>query len=178
MKDHRQMKFPCALWTCSMIARMIAERFGASLSRWSVMRLLNQLGLSPQRPLWRAQQQDPAMVAQWVHLEYPKIRALAKQMKAEIYFGDEAGVRTDHHAGTTLGRRGQTPVVSSTWARFGLSIVDMGSYEYQSNIPTPTPTPTPSPSPTPDELMLLISGIIIPPTSTPEPTSHCVNTTK
>jgi transposase len=40
-----------------------------------------------------------------------------------IFFGDEAGVRSDHHAGTTWGVRGKTPVVSSTGARFSLNLI-------------------------------------------------------
>lgn len=122
MKDPRQLKFPFALWTCEMIATAIEQRFGVKLSRWSVMRLLDQLGLSAQRPMWRAYQQDPAAVERWVREEYPKIQALAKRERAEIYFGDEAGVRSDHHAGTTWGVRGRTPVVSSTGARFGMNL--------------------------------------------------------
>ena len=44
-------------------------------------------------------------------------------MKAEIFFGDEAGVRSDHHAGTTWAAQGMTPVVGSTGARFGLNMI-------------------------------------------------------
>lgn len=91
------------------------------LRRWSLLRLLNQLGLSSHWPLWRAYQQDPAMVSQWVHLQYPKIFAVARKMKAEINSGNEAYVRTDHHARTTCARSGQTPVVSSTVGRFVLN---------------------------------------------------------
>jgi len=40
-----------------------------------------------------------------------------------IWFADEAGVRSDAHAGTTWGRRGKTPIVSTTGARFGLNII-------------------------------------------------------
>jgi transposase len=122
MKDPRQLKFPFALWTCAMIAALIERRFGVKLSRWSVMRLLTQLGLSAQRPMWRAYQQDPAAVERWLKQEYPKIRRLAKRENAEIYFGDEAGVRSDFHAGTTWGVRGRTPVVSTTGARFGMNL--------------------------------------------------------
>jgi len=123
MKNPKQLKFEFALWTCSMVATVIEERFKVRLSRWSVMRLLRQLGLSPQRPMWRAYQQDPVAVERWVSKEYPQIQALAKKRKADIYFGDEAGVRSDHHAGTTWGIRGKTPVVSSTGARFGMNLI-------------------------------------------------------
>jgi len=46
-------------------------------------RLLNQLGLSAQRPLWRAYQQDSATVERWFREEFPQIRALAKAQKAD-----------------------------------------------------------------------------------------------
>ena len=55
--------------------------------------------------------------------EYPRIRALARRHKALIFFGDEAGVRSDHHAGTTWAIKGKTPIVSSTGARFGLNLI-------------------------------------------------------
>jgi len=44
-------------------------------------------------------------------------------MNAVIFFGDEAGVRPDHHAGTARAPKGKTPVVSSTGSRFGLNLM-------------------------------------------------------
>ncbi len=123
MKNPLQMQFPFALWTASMVVDLIKRLFGVSLSRTSVSRLLKQMGLSAQRPLWRAYQQDPEAVEKWMREEFPKLKALARKMKAEIYFGDEAGVRSDFHSGTTWGIKGKTPVVSSTGARFGLNLI-------------------------------------------------------
>jgi transposase len=123
MKDPRQMKFPFALWTSLMVAELIRRQFGIRLSKASVCRLLNQLGLSPQKPLWRAFQKDPERVEKWVKEEYPKIRALAREHRADIFFGDEAGVRSDAHSGKTWAARGKTPVVSTTGARFGCNMI-------------------------------------------------------
>jgi transposase len=106
-----------------MVGTLLERRFGIRLSRASVCRLLNQLGLSAQRPLWRAYQQNPAIVECWLRVEFPRLRALAKAQNAEIWFGDEAGVRSDAHAGTTWAPRGQTPIVSTTGARFGLNLI-------------------------------------------------------
>ena len=74
-----QWKFPFALWTLKLVAELIHRRFGIRLSRWSVARLLRQLGLSPQRPLWWAQQQDAAAVARWKAEVFPQIRRRARE---------------------------------------------------------------------------------------------------
>jgi len=123
MKSPLQLKFPFALWTSGMIGQLIHERYGIRLSRSSVCRLLGQMGLSAQRPLWRAYQQNPEVIQKWIDEEYPKIRRQARKVGAEIYFGDEAGVRSDFHRGTTWGKRGQSPIVSSTGARFSLNMI-------------------------------------------------------
>ena len=123
LKSPLQFQFKFALWTSRMVRELIWKKFGVKLSKASVCRLLGQLGLSPQRPLWRAYQQRPEDVERWMKEEYPHIKALAKRHKAQIFFGDEAGIRSDHHAGTTWGKKGMTPVVSATGARFGLNLI-------------------------------------------------------
>jgi transposase len=123
LKNPLQLKFTYALWTAKMIGQLIYERFKVKLSKASVCRLLSQLGLTPQRPVWRAYQQKPEEVQRWLQEEYPRIRRMARRLKAQIFFGDEAGVRSDHHAGTTWSAKGKTPVVSTTGARFSLNIL-------------------------------------------------------
>lgn len=123
LKNPLQLKFTFALWTAKMIGELIFRRFGIKMSKSSVCRLMAQLGLTPQRPVWRAYQQRPEEVRKWLQEEYPRIRRLAQRNKAQIFFGDEAGVRSDHHAGTTWAVKGKTPVVSSTGARFGLNLI-------------------------------------------------------
>jgi len=122
-RDPRQYKFKFALWTSLMVKDVILRKFGVRLSKSSVCRLLNQLGLSAQRPLWRAYQQDPQKVEQWLTSEFPKIKREALKHEADIWFGDEAGVRSDAYAGTTWAPRGRTPIVSTTGARFGVNLI-------------------------------------------------------
>src|SRR3954470_23269728 len=112
--DPRQLEFGFALWTRDMVRTLIRREFKVSLSAVSVGRLLRTLGLSPQRPLWRAWQADPDAVQRWRDEEFPAIRAQAKADGATIYFGDEAGIRSDYHAGTTCAPVGQTPLVKGT----------------------------------------------------------------
>jgi transposase len=122
-KDPRQLKFVFALWTRSIIAEMIKRKFGIKLSKISVGRLLHQLGFSCQKPLFRAYQRDSALVKQWKDQVFPQIQKRAKKEGAVIYFQDESGVRSDFHSGTTWALKGQTPVVESTGARFGLNMM-------------------------------------------------------
>jgi transposase len=122
-QDPRQMQFEFALWTREMVRDVIRREFGVALSVVSVGRLLRKLGMSPQRPLHRAYQQNPEAVERWKSEEYPAIRAAAEAEGATIYFADEAGVRSDYHAGTTWSPVGQTPVVKNTGARFSVNMI-------------------------------------------------------
>jgi len=70
-----------------MIRVLLREQFQLRLSLASVGRLLKQLGLTCQRPLFRAMEQDPKRVRQWLEQEYPAIREQARLAGAEIYFG-------------------------------------------------------------------------------------------
>jgi transposase len=122
-KNPLQLGFTFALWTRAMIRALIVKHCGVRLSLVSVGRLLAQLGLSCQKPLWRAYQQDGSRVEQWLKQEYPRIRALAKQEKAEIFFEDESGVRSDFHSGSTWAVKGETPIVRVTGQRFSLNMI-------------------------------------------------------
>lgn len=118
-----QYKFAFELWTRQMIADLIAEKFGIKLSKTSVGRLLDQLGLKAQRLLWRAYQQSPQAVENWLTEEFPAIKRDAARCKGEIDFDDEAGIRSDYHSGITWAPRGKTPVVRTTGVRFGFNMI-------------------------------------------------------
>ena len=122
-KNPLQLRFEFALWTRSMIRELIREQFGVRLSEVSVGRMLRKLGLSPQRPLRRAYERDPELVETWRKKQFPEIRRLAKKERATLYFSDEAGVRSDFHAGTTWALKGQTPIVPATGQRFGMNLI-------------------------------------------------------
>jgi transposase len=122
-RDPRQLSFAFALWTREMVRQVIRREFGVALSVVSVGRLLRTMGLSPQRPLYRASQQNPEAVRSWREEAFPAIRAAAKAEAATIYFADEAGVRSDYHAGTTWAPVGRTPVVRATGARFAINML-------------------------------------------------------
>lgn len=118
-----QLKLPFCLWTREAVAALISRRFGINLSVSTVGRYLKQWGFTPQKPVRRAYEQRPAEVRRWLRKEYPRIRAQAKRAGAEIYWSDEMGLRSDHTAGRSYGRRGQTPIIPATGHRFGCNII-------------------------------------------------------
>ena len=122
-KNPGQLSFNFALWTRDLVRQLIAREFKVAMSASAVGRMLHRMGLSPQRPLWRAWQADPDKVAAWQASEYPAIAKAAKKAGATVYFADEAGIRSDHHAGTTWAAIGKTPVVKTTGARFSLNMI-------------------------------------------------------
>ncbi len=122
-KSPLQLKFEYALWTRAMIRQVILKQFDVRLSEVSVGRLMRRLGFSPQRPLYRAWQQDPALVEHWREKAFPKIARRAKREGALIFFADESGIRSDYHAGTSWAPVGKTPIVDTTGARFSLNML-------------------------------------------------------
>lgn len=118
-----QLKFPFALWTRDAVAELIQRKFGVELSIWTVGRYLRRWGMSPQKPIRRAYERNPIAVEEWLHREYPAIRYRARKENAEIHWCDEMGVRSDHQAGRTWGKKGQTPVVEGTGKRFRCNMI-------------------------------------------------------
>ena len=118
-----QLKFEFALWTRAMVRDLIQRRYGVTLSLGSVGRLLQSMGLTPQRPVRRATEQVATQVQEWLTVTYPAIQAQARATGAQIFFADESAVKSQGHAGTTWAPKGRTPVVPATGKRFGLNLV-------------------------------------------------------
>ena len=123
MGDPRQHQFEFCLWTLGIIRSLLKKRHGIELSKSAVSRLLRHLGLSPQRPIYRCYKQDPKQIEKYLNKTFPELVKIAKKRGAEIYFVDEAAVRSDSHRGTTWGKLGQTPVVADGGGRFGLKLI-------------------------------------------------------
>jgi transposase len=118
-----QLKMPFALWTREAVQELLVRRYDLHVSVWTVGRYLKKWGFTPQKPLRRAYEQDPESVRRWLKEEYPAIRRQADQESAEIHWGDEMGLRSDHQGGRSYGRRGQTPVILGTGKRFGCNLI-------------------------------------------------------
>src|SRR5439155_16537233 len=90
-RDPRQYGLDFGLWTRTVVAELIEKKFGVELGVTAVGELLAKLGLTPQKPLQRAYQRDPAAIEKWQRETYPAIARQAKAQGAEIFFWDESG---------------------------------------------------------------------------------------
>lgn len=125
LRDRRpdRLKLPFYLWTRAAVGRLIERQVGIRMSVWTVGRYLAAWGFTPQKPIRRAFERDPEAVKRWLKESYPAIRRRAKREKAEIYWGDEMGLRSDRAAGRSFSPRGETPVIPGTGQRFGCNMI-------------------------------------------------------
>lgn len=123
LKNPLQLKFEYALWTIDMIVELIDRKFSVNYSKVQVGRLMKKLGLSRQRPLERAIQQDPKKVEAWLTKQYPSIKREAKKEKREIYFSDEAGFHATAQYGTTWAPKGETPIIKTSGKREKVNVI-------------------------------------------------------
>src|SRR3954465_11974353 len=107
--DPRNHGFAVALWTREVVRQLITARFGVDLTVASVGRPLPALGFSAQRPLYRAEQADPAAVARWKQTEYPAIAAAARAAGGTVFLVDEAGGSSDIHGRPPRGSARTSP---------------------------------------------------------------------
>jgi len=118
-----QVKLPFVLWTRQAVATLVQERFGVRVSLMTIGRWLKRWGFTPQKPVRPAWEQNPKEVEHWLKTRYPKVRREAKAEGAQIHWGDEMGLRSDHQAGTTYGRKGRTPVIPGTGQRWRCNMI-------------------------------------------------------
>jgi transposase len=121
--DPRQQQLPFCLWTLNIVRTLLKKQWNLSLSKSAVCRLLQHLGLSPQRPIYRSYKRSPTEMETYLQTTFPALKKKAKVCGSEIYFVDESSIRSDHHSGTTWGLVGETPVVEDSGDRFGIKLI-------------------------------------------------------
>lgn len=122
-KNPDQLQLPGFLWTRALVCDLIETRFQIRIAEKTAGRYLRAWGFSPQKPVRRAYEQSDAKVRAWLENVYPAIQKAAKRDGAEILWGDEMGLRSDHTTGTSWSPVGQTPVVKGTGQRFKTNMI-------------------------------------------------------
>ena len=75
--DSRELQLELALWTRELVADLIHRKFETKLSLVTISRMLHQMRVTPQRPVYRAWQAGPEAVEAWMTTTYSGIVAAA-----------------------------------------------------------------------------------------------------
>src|SRR5437867_2502369 len=78
------LNLPFGLWTCRTVQMLIEQQFNIQLCERQVGRYLKEWGFSPQKPIYKAYEQDDKEVEEWLEREYPRIKRKAKREGAVI----------------------------------------------------------------------------------------------
>ena len=113
MREHfpDQLEIDSALWTRLAVQSLIKQVSGVLLPIRTVGEYLKRWGFTPQKPLKRADEQDPKVVEAWLKCEYPMIEQRSKQENAEIAWKDESGLRSNAQVGRGYAPVGETPEI-------------------------------------------------------------------
>ncbi|WP_432990705.1 winged helix-turn-helix domain-containing protein [Dactylosporangium sp. CA-233914] len=118
-----QVALPGLVWTRPQVRQLVRDWFGIGLSLVTIGKYLRSWGLSPQKPVRTAYEQNPDAVAQWLEADYPAIAARARKGGGVVLWLDQTGLRSDAAVGTTWAPVGQTPMVPKTGRRFGINVM-------------------------------------------------------
>ena len=122
-KTPDQLKMPFVLWERVSVRDLIQNKFGVLLSLRTVGNYLSRWGMTPQKPVKQAVEQNPKAVNQWLEEEYPKIKERAKQEGAEIFWSDETGVQNTDNIGRSYSLKGKTPVIKKTGKKVRVNMI-------------------------------------------------------
>ncbi len=118
-----QLKLDFALWNRVAVQQLILQKYHFQMPIRTVGEYLKRWGFTPQKPAKFAMERKPEKVRQWLMETYPQITERAKHEGAEIYWGDETGLRASDVRGRGFAPKGKTPIVNATAAYENLSMV-------------------------------------------------------
>ncbi|NEQ25172.1 MAG: IS630 family transposase [Microcoleus sp. SIO2G3] len=123
MQEHfpDELNIDSALWTRQAVQSLIAHECQVKMPIRTVGEYLKRWGMTPQKPLKRAYEQDPNRVKAWLETEYPAIEQRAQQEQAEIAWGDESGLRSDAQVGRGYALIGHTPEIRPNTQRVSVN---------------------------------------------------------
>lgn len=122
-KHPDQLKLDFALWTRGAVKQLIKQKCEIDMPIRTVGEYLKRWGFTPQKPVKFAYERNTEKVTEWLNVIYPEISIRAKAEGADIYWGDETGLRASDVRGRGFAPKGKTPVVQATAAYHNLSMV-------------------------------------------------------
>ena len=120
---HDQIKMPFVLWTRSAVQELISEKFQMDLALSSISNYLKRWGMTPQKPITKAYQQDPVAVEKWLNDEYPEIVERSNKQQATIMWGDETHITNKTNYQRSYAPKGKTPVLAQSGSKFKVNMI-------------------------------------------------------
>jgi transposase len=123
LKPASSFGFETDFWTARRVHQVLTQQFAASVSLRTILRRLQEAGLSYQKPQREYFEADPVARQQWLQTTLPQIRETIKKYRAILYCEDEASISLTAFLGKTWAVRGQTPKQRVTGQRGSISVM-------------------------------------------------------
>jgi transposase len=115
--------FETDFWTAKRVHQVITRKLAVSITPRTVVRRLQEAGLSYQKPTREYWEADPEARQEWLQTTLPKIRAALREYRAILYCEDEASISLTALLGKTWAVRGQTPTQKVTGKRGSVPVM-------------------------------------------------------
>jgi len=109
--------FETDFWTSRRLHQVIQQQLDVVVSQRTILRRLQEAGLSYQKPEREYFQVDPQVRQEWLETTLPQIRRSVQEYQAVLYCEDEASISLTAFLGKTWAVRGHTPKQRVTGTR-------------------------------------------------------------
>ena len=99
------------LWTVDIIQDFIYSKFKIVIARTSCWRFLKRIGLSAQKSIRKAYEQNKETVQFWCENSFVEMSKKARIENRTLVWMDEATVQSTSNYGTTWGQIGKSPII-------------------------------------------------------------------
>jgi transposase len=115
--------FETDFWTAKRVHQVVTQQFDADVTVRTVLRRLQEAGLTYQKPTREYFEADPAARQEWLQTTLPQIRSAIQQYRAILYCEDEASISLTALLGKTWALRGKTPKQKVTGKRGSIPVM-------------------------------------------------------
>jgi transposase len=122
-KTPDELRIKATLWDRRAIQELIHKKIKVKIPLQRVSVYTKRWGLTPQRPVKYATEQDKEKIEYWLKVEYPRILERSKLEGAEIHWEDETGVALSTYYARGYAPSGITPKISLPAKRARISMI-------------------------------------------------------
>jgi len=115
--------FETDFWTAKRLHQVITQRYDTAVTVRTILRRLQEAGLTYQKPTREYTEADPEAREQWLRETLPRIRSAVQEYRALLYCEDEASISLTALLGKTWAPRGKTPKQKVTGKRGSIPVM-------------------------------------------------------